>query len=176
MKRTRALSAPPPQKKGSTRVKDNDKKISYLMNSGSLPTRSQWVKIFFIVETFQSNIWEPFCLFCFIWDLIEIHKGIELKTKLIAMLRQIQVSSPIFMKILFNPFPNIANYRVFCLAHMSFYYFTFRVTGLPNLWQKNNLTFLGQLKIWKSQNFKNWPHITSNNTIFLLLNQFVLSK
>ena len=77
MKRTRALSAPPPQKKGSTRVKDNDKKISYLMNSESLPTRSQWVKIFFIVETFQSNIWEPFCLFCFIWDLIEIHKGIE---------------------------------------------------------------------------------------------------
>ena len=43
----------------------------------------------------------------------------------------------------FPPQTDIANYGVFCLANMLFYYLTFHITGIPNFWRKNNLKFLG---------------------------------
>ena len=41
------------------------------------------------------------------------------------------------------PQTDIANYGVFCIENMLFYYLTFHITGLPNFWRKNNLKFLG---------------------------------
>ena len=38
---------------------------------------------------------------------------------------------------------DIANYGVFCIKNMLFYYLTFHKTGLPNFWQKKNLKFFG---------------------------------
>ena len=45
--------------------------------------------------------------------------------------------------VFFTSQTNIANYGVFCLANMLFHYLTFQITGLPNLWRKNNLKFFG---------------------------------
>ena len=49
-----------------------------------------------------------------------------------------------------NPIPygEIANYGVFCLANMLFYYLTFHITGLPNFWQKKNGNFSGEPPLW----------------------------
>ena len=41
------------------------------------------------------------------------------------------------------PKTGIANYNVFSPANMLFYYLTFRLTELPNFWQKKNLKFFG---------------------------------
>ena len=45
--------------------------------------------------------------------------------------------------VFFTSQTNIANYGVFCLSNMLFYYLTFHIRGLPNFWRKNNLTFFG---------------------------------
>ena len=58
---------------------------------------------------------------------------------------------------------DIANYGVFCLKNISFYYLTFHITGLPNFWRKSNLKFLGgtptsgPLKIQKFPICQNCP-------------------
>ena len=41
------------------------------------------------------------------------------------------------------PQTDIANYGVFCIENMLFYYLTFHITGIPNFWWKQNLKFFG---------------------------------
>ena len=63
------------------------------------------------------------------------------------------------------PQTDIANYGVFCIENMLFYYLTFHITGLPNFWRKKNLKLfggtpnpappMGPLKISNIQNFQN---------------------
>ena len=42
------------------------------------------------------------------------------------------------------PQNDIANYGVFCLANMLFYYLTFHIKGLLNFWWKENLKVFGE--------------------------------
>ena len=60
----------------------------------------------------------------------------------------------------------IAKYGVFCLANMLFYYLTFLLTGVPNLWRKKNLKLFGGTPPLDPLIFQifqidlTWPHIT----------------